>query len=46
MDYDIRPYQPGDEGAILETFNLVFGEGKLAERKRCTIIERLEQLTD
>ena len=27
MDYDIRPYQPGDEGAILETFNLVFGEG-------------------
>lgn len=26
-EYDIRPYRPGDEHAILETFNLVFGEG-------------------
>ena len=26
-DYDIRPYRPGDEHGILETFNVVFGEG-------------------
>ncbi len=26
-DYDIRPYRPGDEHRILETFNAVFGEG-------------------
>ncbi|HED64645.1 MAG TPA: GNAT family N-acetyltransferase [Planctomycetes bacterium] len=26
--YEIRPYRPGDEHAILETFNAVFGEGK------------------
>ncbi len=25
--YDIRPYRPGDEHGILETFNVVFGEG-------------------
>ena len=24
-DYDIRPYRPGDEHGILETFNVVFG---------------------
>lgn len=24
--YDIRPFRPGDEAGILETFNLVFGE--------------------
>ena len=25
--YEIRPYQPGDEESLLETFNLVFAEG-------------------
>ncbi len=27
-DYEFRPYRPGDEHAILATYNVVFGEGK------------------
>jgi len=27
MSYEIRRYRPGDEGAVLETFNRVFAEG-------------------
>jgi hypothetical protein len=28
MSFELRPYRPGDESAILETHNLVFGEGQ------------------
>lgn len=33
-EYDIRAWRPGDEGSLLETYNLVFGAGDPAFRPR------------